>query len=128
MGQVMRPVSALEMRPTTQKNAKQQALKHVSHENGKNAAAEGRSVGRASTPQGVAYTKKARRDPLWRMTQRPPTGSGSGNLQYGGPQWTEDQVEPMAKLRPPPRPNSACTVDVPNCKRVNVRNMSGVSG
>lgn len=81
------------------------------------------------TPPG--FVKKHRKDALWRLTQRPPTGSSPGNQQFGGPQWDAQDLAPMERLRPPPRPASAITVTVASCQRKNMKMKaydSGISG
>merc|ERR1711998_4926 len=84
-----------------------------------------------STPHRPGFVKKFRKDAFWRHTQRPPTGSSPNNQQFGGPAWSDRETKPFEGLRPPPRPASACTVEVPNCQRANVKAKaynSGISG
>lgn len=87
--------------------------------------AQSSSVG---TPHRPGYVRHARKDPLWNLSKRPPTGSKPGPLEYGGDPYSEEELAVYDKLKGPSRPDSSRTVEIPNCERMSTQFKPGPPG
>ena len=80
------------------------------------------------TPYRPGYIRHARKDKLWNLSKRPPTGSKPGPLEYGGDPYSQEELAVYDKLKGPSRPDSSRTVEIPNCQRASTQFKPGPTG
>jgi len=120
--------SALSGPISTQNNKLRQPTKQPTKQRMTENRPETAESSRTGTPIQRGYIRHARKDQLWNLSKRPPTGSKPGPLEYGGDPYSREEKAVYDRLRGPSRPDSSRTVEIPNCQRTSTQFKPGPPG